>query len=761
MLTINRRLSYYKRNLISYIFLFFLPVLIFIVLYQFLFNTILKEELIRNSQSQLTSLEKNISSEMNQIDAVVNQVNIGTQFAPFTYIENPNYAKDRINQLRRYTAVNPFIHNILLHYNDDKYVYASSGSFVLDYTFDNVFIFENYSTRELIETMENPGTGITASGITLNLYGETIPTHCSIVVRGLTYSGYGHYGSLAFFVDEKSIMSQIQTTFQSDIYANYILDSNNQLITHVIPEFSKSDTTYRALIESHDQVAPSTIHKINGDDYLMTYTTSETTGWQYYCFTPVDEALAVAIHTQRRFLIIVICLLLFGLLAISIFMTLNYSPIKKLQTLSKDFIDGNTNPNGSELKDIEGAILSLSSQNVALNEALDDNFIAAKAYLIGQLISGQPMVREHLDRSLLMKIMNPQITDYAIVMAHIGQDEQDDWHFIKNDLMHDIEEKSGTYLQLLCTENNIRYTITILILLQEGFKENVLDELHQIHKNLNEKWQRDITFGLGSLTDNLSNLPRSYMGASTAIDYRLMIGNGSLIQYDNLVDNIEQASTYPYAELEQFKLAIRRGFPKDVDNALNNIVAQIQTKNIPIFIGRSICYEIISTVVHSYESLGQNHDELFNKYPDIIAITKYESIHKIIELVTLISYDVCSALSKSSTKEHIRYVDSLKQYISVNYSSPDFSLQLMADHFHKQASNLSSFYKENTGENILESVTRYRMNAASNYLINSTLPIKEICTEIGYTNVSSFIRRFKQFHELTPGQYRELYQDIT
>ncbi|HBG76581.1 MAG TPA: hypothetical protein DDW86_06450 [Clostridiales bacterium] len=38
------------------------------------------------------------------------------------------------------------------------------------------------------------------------------------------------------------------------------------------------------------------------------------------------------------------------------------------------------------------------------------------------------------------------------------------------------------------------------------------------------------------------------------------------------------------------------------------------------------------------------------------------------------------------------------------------------------------------------------------------LPIKEIILCVGYTNVSSFIRKFKKIEGITPGKYRELIQ---
>ncbi|MOA66840.1 HTH-type transcriptional regulator GadW [compost metagenome] len=46
------------------------------------------------------------------------------------------------------------------------------------------------------------------------------------------------------------------------------------------------------------------------------------------------------------------------------------------------------------------------------------------------------------------------------------------------------------------------------------------------------------------------------------------------------------------------------------------------------------------------------------------------------------------------------------------------------------------------------------MEKAKNLLAATQLPLKAIAEEVGYYNVSSFIRRFKQLSGQTPGEYR-------
>jgi AraC-like DNA-binding protein len=52
---------------------------------------------------------------------------------------------------------------------------------------------------------------------------------------------------------------------------------------------------------------------------------------------------------------------------------------------------------------------------------------------------------------------------------------------------------------------------------------------------------------------------------------------------------------------------------------------------------------------------------------------------------------------------------------------------------------------------------RRRMESAREILqTNKKLPITDICSKVGYSDLSSFSKLFKQYYSLSPEQYREL-----
>jgi AraC-like DNA-binding protein len=100
-------------------------------------------------------------------------------------------------------------------------------------------------------------------------------------------------------------------------------------------------------------------------------------------------------------------------------------------------------------------------------------------------------------------------------------------------------------------------------------------------------------------------------------------------------------------------------------------------------------------------------------------------------------------------------IDKMKMYLDNNFSDTNFSVQEMADNFNLSVNYLSSYYKEQTSENIINYITYLRIEKAKHLLVTTDFPIKKISESSGYYNVSSFIRRFKQVTGVTPGKYRE------
>ncbi|MNI36464.1 HTH-type transcriptional regulator YesS [compost metagenome] len=94
-------------------------------------------------------------------------------------------------------------------------------------------------------------------------------------------------------------------------------------------------------------------------------------------------------------------------------------------------------------------------------------------------------------------------------------------------------------------------------------------------------------------------------------------------------------------------------------------------------------------------------------------------------------------------------------YVENRYAE-DLSLELLADKLNLSVAYLSVYIKEKTGTNFSEHLNVIRIRKAKELLTeHHNLSVQEIGLQIGYQNVTSFIRMFKKITGIPPGEYRK------
>ena len=74
---------------------------------------------------------------------------------------------------------------------------------------------------------------------------------------------------------------------------------------------------------------------------------------------------------------------------------------------------------------------------------------------------------------------------------------------------------------------------------------------------------------------------------------------------------------------------------------------------------------------------------------------------------------------------------------------------------HMSYSNFAKVFWENYGRSCKEYIQYIRLNKAQNLLLNPDFDLDYIAQETGFCDCSYFIRQYKKWRGITPGQERE------
>lgn len=108
-----------------------------------------------------------------------------------------------------------------------------------------------------------------------------------------------------------------------------------------------------------------------------------------------------------------------------------------------------------------------------------------------------------------------------------------------------------------------------------------------------------------------------------------------------------------------------------------------------------------------------------------------------------------------NNKKNLRSeVDAVKAYIYQHYQD-DLSINLLAEKVYLAPGYLSYIFKKETGENLSKFIKRHRMEQAKYLLENTYMKITQVCTEVGFSNVSYFCQSFREYFGISPDRYRK------
>jgi AraC-like DNA-binding protein len=143
---------------------------------------------------------------------------------------------------------------------------------------------------------------------------------------------------------------------------------------------------------------------------------------------------------------------------------------------------------------------------------------------------------------------------------------------------------------------------------------------------------------------------------------------------------------------------------------------------------------------------------------DFAAVLQFLTILHELSLFT----DEVKTLSSASFAHQVTFSDSrrvqkIKTYITNHYKE-NIRLSQMAAMVGMSPASFSRFFRLRSGKTLSDYIVDIRLGYAARMLVDSTMPISEVCYRSGFTNLSNFNRIFKRRKNCSPKVFRDSYR---
>lgn len=98
--------------------------------------------------------------------------------------------------------------------------------------------------------------------------------------------------------------------------------------------------------------------------------------------------------------------------------------------------------------------------------------------------------------------------------------------------------------------------------------------------------------------------------------------------------------------------------------------------------------------------------------------------------------------------------DPIRRYIEENFADRELGIELLCRKFGYSPSYLSHLYKVEQGENLVDEITRIRVQTAKRLLSATTDTVTSIAEQVGYNSAWTLTRAFRRQDGISPTQYR-------
>ncbi len=683
-----------------------------------------------------------------------------TRFTPYDFYEG-------VSEIYNYKVINSFVENILFYKPKNDFVISTSVATDLETYCNSILSYENFSKAQLEQKWtQEQGTSIWPLETMIGA-GNNIKSKRITYVHSLAHDGVNNMDvRLIATINEESfekLFNKVLDDYEGSIY---LTNEEGQIITSLVKGGAEVGRDFLQMVANSDK--PYMTTRVNKKGMLVTSVESEYLRWHYIALIPTGQIFNELNSIRNGFIVVMAFLFLGCTFLIIFFANMNYKPVRNVVSMLRS--DHGKPLKGrytNEWKVIQHEVNLALRGKKTLEDYISQQLPVLRSNYILLLMRGSSTNKTanfSMSKSLELEVdkgpfavMLISIDSYKEI-AGVDRDITDEDLLLYKSAVRNVAEE-------LCIENGIGYTtetgaeeVAVLICFDS---EDQTANWSAVEKNANvildtfdRHFHLNLTVGIGKIYPNLSEIKNSFREAQIALEYKIIKGNNMVIKYEDIKVAPDLANYYSMVDEKKILDCLKRGDMEGIRNILNGIMTNLRENPPSLDTARYIYFEIINTALHASNLVGTENFHLLSINTRFQRLFHSDTIDQLYGETLEFYRDICEYISHRKESKNFKLAHQIQEYVDAHYNDSNLSLAMVADCFELSSSYLSRFFKDQFGYTMSEYVQKKRVEAAKELIRSTSKNIVDIAEEMGFGNVHSFIKTFKKYEGLTPGEFR-------
>lgn len=755
-----RKNSVFRTIMLSYISILAIPLIIGVFSYSQAVS-VAREDAKQYNIAALNQAMNTVDAQLDAVNRLMSNISLSSNIQHFLYKTAPLNEDTRydmlgvIKEIAHYKGTNPFI--------DELYVYFKNTDIILK---DSGLYYPHFFYQEEIAKNASIGYDEWMKHLTQYSYGSYLPSKLDnngneiLVFRSLPLNAQFDSqveASVGIVINEQNIIKLLSDIDVLNHGSTIILDADNNVIAEV-----GNSLAYASIKDVLSKISDKSGYfdkEIADVDSMIAYTVSNYSGWKYMAIIPRKTFMQKAEYIKELTMILSALSIVIGILMSYLMTRREYNPIKRiLEKITAKFGDLPQGI-GNEYDIIE----EMLDKTISANESIEQELALQKPVLRHTFLS--KLLHDELledDESIMETIaflgINLPYDYYLVAVAHINnyfasniqelnEDQRIKCSIIMYSLVNDLINDTGSEIvSNMVEEEGNEY---ILLFNMKKKESGIIDIIQEVHSLMEHNYGLTMSFYIGESHSGFSGIRQSYDEAKEAVEYGSFNSNHKILMYDDLLQS-ECDRSYYYPIEEEVKLinCVKAGERNKAERLINDIFARNLDNKMQVELIKCLFFDMASTAIKVASEMHIDYQDIvYENFPHMNACRAKEDI--------LFMYDrMCELINQRKSSPTKKLCNDILLYIESNYTNTDICLTDIAQQFNMTVAYISHLFKTQMGIGIADYINRLRVEKAKELLKDSQLKLAEIAEIVGYTNDASFIRTFKKYEGVTPGQFR-------
>lgn len=378
-----------------------------------------------------------------------------------------------------------------------------------------------------------------------------------------------------------------------------------------------------------------------------------------------------------------------------------------------------------------------------------------------RLAMQRPMVRDRLILALLRSTLDEggirqlesvcpdiQLSRQWVYVALIATDRQNrgDQLMLFEKLDLDGADVHGVFLE------DERMLALLILSLEEGDRR--LEQCNQLRELLVRQGVQQPWISAGQKVRGADRVPASFLEAYIAMNGR-MGGNGQDIFLYSPAQPVDSSRTsYLLSCDDSVNIYLQSLRSVDQRTALSMLRAVLDAMGDACASVLNITYARFDLFSRAMRLCEESVAQRFSAR--VSAMEQLTDEGRFAQLMEELTCANCAAVEHKRSSAHQTTRARILATIREHCFEPSFSLSELGDLVGYSATYINRCLREETGYSFIQYVSMLRIAKAKEALVETDDKIKDIVARLGYQDLASFTRKFKEYEGVTPAEYRAI-----